>query len=443
MTRHRLCIPILALAAAAAMPATTTARGWSPTAVLASCAIPATHCGESAPRAAVNARGQIVVAWVAERFRVQVAAGGANGRFGRPITLGRGLRPSVAISAGGTQLVAWSDDRRLHFARRLPGRTFARTVRLAAPAGSSSDDSPKLAAQRDGSTLVLYENSYRDAARRFVTRLRSLVVSPRGRLGPIRDLGEGSIDRDGFRADAAGHAAVCCLNGPASGAPPALAYDLPRTHVARWIPGAGWSTVAPALAEYETIESVAPGGGSLALGTTDVRLGGEAASFGIPGLVRVTAGGAILPTRAAGVQVPRRAFGPVVALDGAGRDVIVYQEKDRPAAFSTTAPLYGATAARGRAFSARRTLDAGRAAQPAVRRYRDGAIVAWESPGRRWRVSIERGGRFEPAPAPDGLGPSHIGQDFHYNRDMVASGRWVVLAWTAIDGSIRASVGSF
>lgn len=316
-------------------------------------------------------------------------------------------------------------------------------MRLAAPAGEARDDSPKLAAQPDGSTLVVYENSSRDGAGRSITRLRSLVASPRGRLGPSRDLGEGSIARDGFRADGAGDVAVCCLNGPAAAGPMALVRRLRRTHVAHWVPSAGWSTVAPALAEFETIESVAPGGGSLALGTTDVRLGEEAASFGIPGLVRVTTGGAILPTRAAGVTVPRRAFGPVVALDGAGRDVIVYQEKDRRSPFSTTAPLCAATATRGGAFSARRTLDAGRASQPAVRRYRGGAIVAWEAPGRRWLVSIERGGRFDPAPAPNGRGPSHIGQDFHYNRDMVVSGRWVVLAWTAIDGSIRASVGTF
>jgi hypothetical protein len=79
------------------------------------------------------------------------------------------------------------------------------------------------------------------------------------------------------------------------------------------------------------------------------------------------------------VVVARRAFGPVIAIDGAGRDVLVF--------------------------------------------------------------AIERDGRFAPAPAPEGRGPSLAGQDFAYNRDIATNGRYVVLCWTALGGSIRASVG--
>src|SRR5205085_838131 len=77
------------------------ARVWSaPGVLLASCGDPGYNCvAESAPRAAVNARGLTLVAWAtysSGRSRVQVAAAGPSGRFEQPITMGVGLRPSVA-----------------------------------------------------------------------------------------------------------------------------------------------------------------------------------------------------------------------------------------------------------------------------------------------------------------------------------------------------------
>jgi len=99
------------------------------------------------------------------------------------------------------------------------------------------------------------------------------------------------------------------------------------------------------------------------------------------------------------------------------------------------------TAPPGQAFAARQRLDGSSGWQPSVLAYRGGAIAAWQVPGLRWRVSIERGGTFRRAPAPDGPGPSTVSQDFHPNRDMVTNGRYVVLCWTALDGSIRAAIG--
>jgi hypothetical protein len=85
--------------------------GWSRTAILVpACGETGDGCGaEPAPRAAVNARGQTVIAWVDRRTRVMVASAGPDGRFETPIALGKGLRPSVAITTGGTQVVLWSD----------------------------------------------------------------------------------------------------------------------------------------------------------------------------------------------------------------------------------------------------------------------------------------------------------------------------------------------
>ncbi|MGZ6652216.1 MAG: hypothetical protein ACXVHB_32925, partial [Solirubrobacteraceae bacterium] len=65
---------------------------------------------------------------------------------------------------------------------------------------------------------------------------------------------------------------------------------------------------------------------------------------------------------------------------------------------------------------------------------------AWQAPNYRWGVAVERGGRFAAARAPSG-GPSQIGEDFEYSRAMATGGRYVVLTWTAHDGSIRVSVG--
>jgi hypothetical protein len=216
----------------------------------------------------------------------------------------------------------------------------------------------------------------------------------------------------------------------------------PHTYVASFTPGGGWTVVMVPLASSQRIETVGPSATALALGVIDERNAGDAGTFGIPALLHVAAGPTFGAVRPAGVVVPRRAFGPVVAIDGAGRDVIVYQEKDRAAAFSREGPVYAATAAPSEPLSARRRLDGGLAYEPAVLPYGRGAIVAWQASGSRWRVSIERGGVFRSAPAPAGRGPSRVGEDFNYNHDMAAAGRHVALVWTAQDGSIRASVGT-
>jgi hypothetical protein len=207
------------------------------------------------------------------------------------------------------------------------------------------------------------------------------------------------------------------------------------------VPGAGWSIVTPPVTADVTIETVAPGGGGVALGAITGTTGRVGTTFGTPLSMRMTAAGAFAAAQAAPVVVARRAFGPVIAIDGAGRDVLVYQEKDHSSPFSVAAPIYGAVAGPGAPFASRRLLAPGNALQPLVRRSRAGAIVAWEDDAYRWGVAIERDGRFSPVPAPEGRGPSVAGQGFDYNRDIATNGRYVVLCWTALDGSIRASVG--
>ncbi len=426
------------LVAVAALPASAAASDWSaPGVLLKACGVRGHNCvAESAPRAAVNARGKTLVVWVssaAKKPRVQVAAAGPRGRFEKPITMGIGLRPSVAVAPDGTQVVVWSASGGLLFARRAPGHRFSTARRLLASGGTASDDSPKLAAQPDGSTVVVYESR---------AGLSTVTISPAGRPGARRTLGPGAMKRDSFRAAPDGQAAVCCLTPPAAAAPPppAQAPAAPAP-VAVYAPAGGWSVLTPPLAPRTVVETVGPGAGAVALGTIDVLGGGEAGDQGVPGLMRLGPGAAFAPIKTGPVKAPKRALGPVVAIDGSGRDVLVYQEKDRPAAFSRDAPAYAVVSAPGSPFGARQVLDRGRVHQPAVSAYRDGAVAAWQAPGNRWRVSVERDGRFKRAEAPAGPGPSNVGEDFHYSHDMAANGRYVVLTWTALDGSVRASIG--
>jgi hypothetical protein len=296
-----------------------------------------------------------------------------------------------------------------------------------------NDDSPKLAAQPDGSTVVVYESP---------KGLGSVLISATGRPGLPRALGPGSMKHDSFRAAPDGQIAVCCLTPPTAAAPPppAPAPTAPA-RVAVYAPTGGWSVLMPPLAPRTEVETVGPGAGAVALGVIDVQGGGEAGTQGVPGLLRIGLGAAFAPLKTGPVKAAKRALGPVAAIDGSGRDVLVYQEKDRPAAFSRDAPAYAVASKPGSPFGARQVLDRGLVHEPAVSAYRDGAVVAWQAPGNRWRVSVEQDGRFQRAEAPAGPGPSNVGEDFNYSHDMAADGRYVVLTWTALDGSVRASVG--
>jgi hypothetical protein len=136
-----------------------------------------------------------------------------------------------------------------------------------------------------------------------------------------------------------------------------------------------------------------------------------------------------------------RALAPDVTIDGAGRSVLVFQEKSKPQAFSRTAPVYASVAPAGAtAFAGRARLDRRQAYQPTVRPLGPGAIAVWQDPDARWGVAIELDGRFHAVPAPHGPGPAvHLGEDFNYAYDLETNGDSAVLAWIAPDGSVRLS----
>jgi hypothetical protein len=437
--RFRLRVVFVASIAIFVVCAGNAGAGWTAPRVLEPrCAKNAINCPiETSPRVAVNARGQSVVAWIDATGRVRVATGDRRGRFSRPVVFEKAFRPAVSISAGGTVLVVWSRRSRLRFVRRSPGHRFTRPAQLVAPVSRLSDDSPKAAIQPDGATLVVYEATVRTPTLGYQTQLRSVRIAPSGRPGRSISVGAGSASRDGFGASSAGQVAVCCLTEPAA---PMTAIRPMK--VATYARGAGWTTLAPPLGPRQVVESVSPGLGDVSLGTVDVRHSGDGGTSGAPGLLRADARGVFAAPLAAPVTNPGRAFAPVVVIDGAGRSVLVYQEKDDPTPFSRNAPLYAVTGTRTGAFGARQVLDRRLVRYAAMRSYRSGAIVAWEAPRNRWGIALERGGRFAPAPVPAGPGPSGMGEDFVRNRDLTTAGRYAALAWTAADATVRVSIGA-
>jgi hypothetical protein len=434
---------LISLASAMALTASANAGGWTSPAVLqAGCKPHPLQCTvEPAPHAAVNARGQAVVAWAIvdhQNYLIRAATATTSGHFGKAVTIGKGLRPTVVLTDRGTSTVFWSDKGTLRFARAVSDGKFSAARVLTPKAGKIGDDDPKPALQPDGSIVVVYQNAYRNSAGRFITRLRSVVLDSSAHPSHFDEIGLGSLGRDSFRASANGQLAACCVDGPPVEAPAASSPG----SVTTFAPAYGWKQLTPPITKNQDVETVATGRGDVLLGTVDVEKGGEAGSLGTPGLRRAGPDGIFGPQLLAPVSVAHLAFGPVVAIDGSGRSVLVYQEKDKAAAFSRDAPVYAVTAAAGEPLPAtRQKLDSSRAYQPAVRPYGSGAVAAWETGKGTWGVALERDGRFTKAKAPAG-GPSSIGEDFAYNRDMATRGRYIVLTWTAKDGSVRASRGT-
>lgn len=391
---------------------------------------PAGCLSEPAPRVAVLADGRAAGTWVDVRDRVRASVADRTGHFGLARTLGRGLRPSVALTRDGTATVVWSGrGETLQYARRVRGGRFGRAHRLAAKSGKHGDDDARTAAQPDGSVLVLWEGS---------RALRTLTISPTGRPGRAHDLAPGSFDHDSTRVAPDGTIAACCVSPPVVKTPNEPPETDQRVLVHR--PGGEWEQVSLAGVGDDAVETVWATRESLLLGTLDVRHGGDAGLLGLPSLARAATGAPVPAALRAPTRSPGSALAPHVTIDGSGRSVLAYQEKDSPAAFSRRAPVYVTVAPPGASRLPRRQrLDAQLGYEPAVRPLGPGAIAVWQAPKERWRVAVETDGRFRRVSAPRGPGPSGYGEDFNYAYDVQSAGRHAVLAWVSRDGAIRLS----
>lgn len=443
LTLTVLVVVILPATADAAAPAPAWSQPLAYDAAPAACAkysatIPISCVGEPAPSAAVEPHGSAVAAWIDLHDRVRVTVADAARHFGHAVTLGTGLRPAVAISPRGVATVAWSDrSGTLRFRRRPRGGRFAPARSLAARGSKQGDDLADAAGAPDGSVTFVYRSPFRGPNGSYVERIRAVTVSPGGRPAAPATLGRGFLGHDSTRATADGTLVVCCLQPPVSGpdTPPETGQ-----RVAVYRPATGWTTLATDAVGKNAIETVAGSADALLLGTLQVERSGDAGSLGVPGFARGAAVGPFGPALRAQVTSPSRGLAPNVAIDGSGRSVLVFQEKARAQAFSRDAPVYATVAAAAATSApARQRLAATQAYEPAVRPLGAGAISVWAEPGERWGTAIETDGTFHRAPAPAGLGPSRLGEDFNFNRDIETNGSRAVMAWTARDGSVRVS----
>jgi hypothetical protein len=386
---------------------------------------------EPAPRVAVNARGTAVATWVDTKERVRVAVATRPGRFGAAMTLdARGLRPFGAVAPDGTVTVVWRDRRgTLRFARRVPGRArFGPSARLAPRGSKDGDDGGRIAAQPDGSAVVVYESG---------AFIRAVALSAAGKPGTPATLGKGGFGHDSVRVAPDGTLAACCI-APVNTDPSVPPDTAEKTAVFR---AGGWRLVPTAHDEDVAVETVFGTASGLAVGLVTIESSGDAGVQGVPSLARAAAGDVLGAPLRARVDRPTRGLAPDVTIDGSGRSVLVYQEKRRPQAFRREAPVYASVAAAdATALGARQRLAGVQAYQPTVRPLGSGAIAVWQAPHARWGVAIERDGRFRHAPAPRRPGPAmHLGEDFNYAYDLATSGNHAVLTWVAADGSIRVS----
>jgi hypothetical protein len=383
---------------------------------------------EPAPRAAVNARGAAAVAWVDGAHggnRVRVATAAPGGAFGAAVTVAaNGLRPTAAVAPDGAVTVVWQGAHAsLYFARRpARARTFGRARVLAV-----HGDMARAAAEPDGTTEVVYE--YGPSA------LRAVTIGASGAVHGLTRLGLGDLGHDTVRAAADGTLAACCV--VPRNDDPNVPADLSEK-VAVYRHGA-WSLVSATGLDHDrdVIQTVFATGTDLLAGVLEVHAGGDAGVLGVPGIARGDLSTA--PQLVPGVT-PTRGLQPGVAIDGSGRSVLVYQEKDVSKAFSRDAPVYASVAAAGApALTDRQQLDASEAYEPTVRPFGPGALAAWRTGSGRWGIAIERDGTFSRAAAPSGPDPSNAGEDFSYNNDLATNGAHAVLAWTARNGAIQVS----
>lgn len=438
VVRSLIRLSALALLVVVVPPASATT--WSrPARLTASCPSGTSVFGcvvEPAPRLALEADGSAAVAWSTGRDRIGVAVSRRSGRFGRPVDLGPGYRPSVAM-AGGRVTVVWTRGRSLYVSRAGVDGRFSTPRELVDPGSKVGDDSAHLTAQPGGGVLVSYKNAFRDRSGTYTTRLRAVMLSADGTAGPVRDLGTGFLDHDSFRSGPGGRAVICCLDSPVA---PGTSQGF-RTAAATFTPGSGWRRLSPPLSPRVAVETVAIGTGAVAWGTIDVKRSGDAGFLGVPGVIVAQPDGAFGPALPAAMSgPPTRGLHPVVAIDGSGRAVLVYQQKTGPHPFDRSGPVWAATGRAAGPLTTPSRLDGGLAYQPTVRAYGDGAVAAWTTSAQRWAVAVERGGIFRSADAPTGR-PSTAGEDFSYNRDLTTAGRYAGLAWVDRDGSVRASVG--
>jgi hypothetical protein len=417
-----------AVAAMLVAPAGAPAGPWTRSAVL-------DHPkADSYPTAAVNRRGQAVVAWNADAMhatRVVAATGTASGRFGRAIVLSRtGTVRAAAMTDDGTAVVLWEDRGGIRAALRPAGKSFGRPQRISGTLRGQFGV-PSVAADRTGNLLVAWSRLFRAGSQR-VWQVHAVSRPARGAFGAVSALGTGVDPRVAFNAR--GDAVVSWTSVVETGGTFPVPYS--RTAVAQVAMRPAGGRFGPAVTLSATpttaVSAVVTDEGAVGA-VWEHANGPETEPYGAIQTSSDAAGGAFEAAVDAPVVVVRRAFNPMIAYGSNGEIVTLWQEKTRSTPFSRAAPLHWATRMPGGTFGPRRTLTAAEALGPQLALTGDGrAVVLWIQAGLRaalYRSSVG----FVPMAAPPGKPASF------WARSLAAAGDRVIYAWQS-DGRLLASV---
>jgi hypothetical protein len=410
-------------------PAAAQAGAWTGPAVLA-------HLkADSNPTAAINQRGQSVVAWNADAMhgrRVVAAIGTSNGRFGRATLLSRkGTVRATAMTSDGTAVVLWAEtDGSIRAALRPAGKSFGRPQKVSGTLRGQFGV-PSVATDRAGDLLVAWSRFFTAGSQR-TWQVHAVWRPARGAFGAVVTLGTGVDPRAAFNAR--GDAVVSWTSLVETGGTFPVPYS--RTAVAQVTirPVGGRFGPATTLSTTPTTAVSAVVTDEGAVGAVWEHANGpETDPYGAIQTSSNAAGGVFEAPVDAPVVVARRSFNPMIAYGSNGELVTVWQEKTRSTPFSRAAPIHWATRVPGSAFGPRRTLTTGEANGPQLALTGDGrAVVVWID-GRQRAALYRSSTGFVPMAAPRGA-PSPFS-----TRTLAAAGDRVICAWQS-DSRLLVSV---
>jgi hypothetical protein len=425
--------------AVASLVAASSARaaGWTPPATFTASHV---ESAEPVPRAAIADDGTSLTVWTSASGSLVASTGDRHGHFTAPVTVVKRPPRDYAVASGA---IAYEAADGIHVAVRS-GHGFR--DRLVATSTGSEINGVAIAADPLGGWVVA-ERQYPSRGGGKPYRVRALSLDAHGRLaGAVQELGDGDFGVDArptqaLAVTATGQALLVFERSVQSES----GYGTrPRDSVVVTRPHGG------AFGKPVSLPSTAALGGprvSVAAGQAVVAAGeldscGDAGCSGRPLLSRLGADGTPGALLGPTLAQPNRAFGPWAVPTGPGAGVLVFQLKDKPAAFSREAPVRAVGYAADGTLGALQTLTPLCATEPVALPLAGArALAVWATQSGLSAALAGADGRFHQTSAPAGPPPER----FHSNatnRDARTAGPWAIVTW-AVGGVVRVSVRRF
>jgi hypothetical protein len=420
---------LIAVLVGACAPSAASASRWSAADVLGR---DVGKSGFPKPRAAINARGQAVVAYVANRNALRVVLRSRAGRFGPAVTLAaaRAQSPAVAIGREGTVAVAWIGfDGRLRVAVRRPGHRFGRPQTIGTAAYA-----PWVAVDSRGNVTAMWARFGRPGGGGQDGTVQTAFRPVGGRFGAPVDLGLGRLGDHLPIAFDAGGTATLVWTGP-----PALLITAGSPTLVAERPLGGTVTTPQTLSGTPTYDaSVAVGGGGVAAVVWVDASGPETDPYGaIEVSRRATARSPFGPAERAPFRVAEFSFNPAVAVGSSGTTFVAWQEKTRPEPFRRAAPLVAAVAPPGARFGPRLTVTADKILAPRLAQLSRGRVAMVWAGQRMFAGALYRPrAGLRKLPAPPGHPPKGASTNSQWFDGAGAHG---ILVWIR-RGSVHESI---